>query len=339
MIIKRIIINRILFIGIFFGVFLFFYFTESSGGIFRLFTSPSQKNAVAKINEKIVTKEEFLSVFQEMAEARPSEINSSDTTFKLEVLNTLINQHILLQEANKQKIELSPKEIDQYIERLKIRFKTEKEFQAELKKRNITISDLKKQIETEIKLSRLLIQEVYSKVSPVTSAEVYEYYCKHSSEFYEPPQVHLRHILIRVPKEASIQDRNIAYKRAEQALSRLRKGESFAKVANEMSDCESKNRGGDLGWIRKGIWATEPAFEHAAFNLSVGEISGIIETRYGFHILLIEGKKDERFLSFSEVSERIRQQLTSDIIKKRFNEYLTELKKKYQIKIYPENIP
>jgi len=112
---------------------------------------------------------------------------------------------------------------------------------------------------------------------------------KREEEFSKFVSIKVRHILFKADKDdpASL---HAAYKKARVALDRLRNGEDFAKVAREMSEDEgTAARGGDLGWIVKGIMVKP--FEAAAFKLRPGEISGIVQTGYGFHIIKVEGRR------------------------------------------------
>jgi peptidyl-prolyl cis-trans isomerase C len=129
-----------------------------------------------------------------------------------------------------------------------------------------------------------------------------------------------------VDKSASSADREAARKKIEALRKRLLAGEDFAQLAKDNSDCPSgKRSGGDLGWFKRGRMLKE--FENAAFALKPGELSDIVETPAGYHIIKVHEKHAERVISFEEVKGDLRQDL---IMKKKgevFERWLTERKK------------
>lgn len=141
------------------------------------------------------------------------------------------------------------------------------------------------------------------------SARVRAFYDEHPERFKQPERVRARHLLIRVASDASEEDVAKARERAEAGLARIRGGEDFAAVASELSeDPGSKDRGGDLGFFTRGQMV--PPFEEAAFALQVGEVSDVVETPFGFHIIKVE----ERHLpDFDQVKEVFRQQAKATV--------------------------
>src|SRR5262249_16619643 len=119
-----------------------------------------------------------------------------------------------------------------------------------------------------------------------------------------PNQVHVQHILFKTvgqPDAAVEEIRN----RAEDALKQAKKGAKFDELAKKYSeDPGSKDKGGDLGWIRQG--QTVPEFEKTAFSLAAGQISDLVKTQYGFHIIKVLEKQNPHTKPFEEVKESIR---------------------------------
>ncbi|MEA3305560.1 MAG: peptidyl-prolyl cis-trans isomerase, partial [Candidatus Omnitrophota bacterium] len=133
--------------------------------------------------------------------------------------------------------------------------------------------------------------------------EIYEdelkyYYDTHMDEFGHPESIRARHILFKDENEAA------------DVLKKLKNGEDFAETAKKYSTGPTKDRGGDLGYFEKGKMV--PEFEEAAFVLNVGEISGIVKTQFGFHIIKLEDKKEAWAESFDEVKEKIKTTLLKD---------------------------
>lgn len=134
------------------------------------------------------------------------------------------------------------------------------------------------------------------------------YYDSHLDEFKTAESVRVRHILIKVEEAASESAKKPARDRAEEILQKVRAGEDFAKLAKEYSqDPVSKAKGGDLGFIQKGRMV--PEFEKVAFSLKPGEVSDIVETVSGFHIIKGEQKKEPVQEPFDKVREAVKEKV------------------------------
>jgi peptidyl-prolyl cis-trans isomerase D len=152
----------------------------------------------------------------------------------------------------------------------------------------------------------------FEKTAEVTDADVQQEYTTNKSERYTAPEeVHARHILFQVPRDADVKKREEIKSRATATLERLKKGEDFASVAKQMSDdAATKDKGGDLGFIARG--RAEEALENAAFALQPGELSGVVETRYGYHLVKVEERHAAREKPLDEVREEIQKTLRAE---------------------------
>lgn len=170
---------------------------------------------------------------------------------------------------------------------------------------------------TDMMLNDLIANEYLKfKVTELSSASVLDeeikmYYKAHKDEFTAPEMVRARHILVRVDKSASEGEKKAANSKLSGILKRAKAGEDFAKLAAEFSeDPGAKEKGGDLGFFQKGSMVSE--FETAAFSLKPGEISGIVETQFGHHIIKVEEKKSSVLEPFESVSRKIKDKILSD---------------------------
>lgn len=149
------------------------------------------------------------------------------------------------------------------------------------------------------------------KSSPVQEEELKSYYKAHKEDFGMPEEVRARHILVLVDKAASAADKKKARGKIEDIMSKIKAGEDFVKLASEYSeDSGSKAKGGALGYFKRGKMV--PEFEKAAFALKPGEVSDIVETKYGFHIIKAEAKKDALFEPFERVQGKIKEKIFSE---------------------------
>ncbi len=159
-----------------------------------------------------------------------------------------------------------------------------------------------------------LAEKVVDKVA-VTDEQIKQWYSLHLSDLMQPEAVHVKHILVKDKKDA------------EKLLAKLKKDKTqFAKLAMDNSlDPGSKTAGGDLGFVNRG--QTVPEFEKAAFNTPVGELSDIVETQFGFHILMIEDKRANAPIPLENIKDQIVQKL-------KFENYLKPLQDKAVIKMF-----
>jgi peptidyl-prolyl cis-trans isomerase D len=128
----------------------------------------------------------------------------------------------------------------------------------------------------------------YAAAAAPSASEIQAYYDQHlANDFTKPEQVHARHLLVRVASDASDEERAAARKRIEGLRAEIAAGADFATVAKEHSDDRGSGaQGGDLGWFPRG--KMDPAFEKAAFALEPGTLSDVVETPFGFHLILVE---------------------------------------------------
>ena len=168
-------------------------------------------------------------------------------------------------------------------------------------------------------ISLLLKKEIEGKVK-VSDEEIKNFYDKRSSEFKAGEEVKVSHILTATEAEARA------------AYEKIKKGESFAAIAKQVSrDNASAQRGGDLGTIKRGQMV--PEFEQYAFRLKAGEMSEPFKTRFGYHIIKVTGKKEGAQLSFEEVKESLHRRLMAEKQKDIFDTMIEDLKKEAKLNI------
>jgi peptidyl-prolyl cis-trans isomerase C len=179
-----------------------------------------------------------------------------------------------------------------------------------------------------------LKHEILSKIN-IPDEDLKKYYEGHKDEFKTPEMVKVRHILVKVDESAPEKDKKAARKKAEGILKRIKAGEDFAKLAAEVSDDPgSKENGGEIGFFPKGRMVK--SFEDAAFALKPGEVSGLVKTQYGYHIIKLEEKKPAGVQTFDEVKENIRQKLVQDQTKSDVLAFIEKAMKDAKVEIHPE---
>lgn len=144
----------------------------------------------------------------------------------------------------------------------------------------------------------------------VTPAEIQTYYDANSSTFITEEQVRGRHILLQSPEAPDSPADQAVKAELETLIERIKAGESFAELATALSQDFTKDKGGDLGWVSRGIMVEE--FEEALFSTKVGELSAPVRTPFGWHVILVEERRDAAQQPLDEVRETVRKTLAAD---------------------------
>lgn len=183
--------------------------------------------------------------------------------------------------------------MEEQLKKVEGQFSSSAEFQRELEREGLTLEKLKRRFRSQVKrelLKQKLIDKLVSQVK-VSDGEVRSFYEGHKDSL--PPQkeaVRVSHILLTV--EPSPQTQTMVLERAKKVLQMLKGGEDFAQLAKEYSDDPSASSGGELGWFARGDMV--PEFDQVAFYLQVGEISDLVRTRFGYHIIKVQEREGDR---------------------------------------------
>lgn len=250
------------------------------------------------------------------------------------IVNRLIEEELIRQEVQRQGIQVTKEEVDAEFERYKGRFKSEEQFNSFLKHGRTTVEEIRARLERSAALNKLLTKLGQLAVSDEDIQKAYESGIK---MYTEPEQVHARHILVKVAENAPADQVEAAKKKAAEALKRLKKGEDFAAVAKEMSDdAVSREKGGDLGFFRRGVMV--PKFEEAAFALKPGEMTKEpVRTPFGFHLIEVLERKAERVKPLDEVRDQITESLKNRNLFKARRELVERLRKEGKVEnLLPE---
>lgn len=185
-------------------------------------------------------------------------------------------------------------------------------------------------------ISQEYLAKVVTAGVTVPEEELKKYYQEHEKDFLLPEQIKVRHILISSTKESRPEEKEKARTKAEMVLQRLNKGEDFAKLAGEFSEDQvSASKGGELAPITLGKTNSEE-FEQAAFALKTGDISGIVATSYGFHIIKMVEHQGKRTAPFGEAGDFIYSKLKAELEQKKVQEFIEQAVKDAGIEVFGE---
>ncbi len=290
-------------------------------------TKPSEKNA-AVVNGVAIPMDQYTKELDIQVDriSRQGQQLSDDQMVMLKnnILDSLIERELLYQQSRKDGIQITDQKIDEQLNSIKERFPSEDEYKNALSKMSLTESEIKTQIEHGLAIRELIDQQVTSKVE-VTEQESKAYYDENPQMFKQPEQVKASHILIKVDPKDDDAKKAEARQKIEAVQEKLKNGGDFAALAKEYSEGPSGPKGGDLGYFRRGQMVKP--FEDAAMALQPSEVSEIIETQFGYHIIKVEDKKPERVLTYAEVKDQIMGRMKQQKIEKEAAKYVDQLKK------------
>jgi parvulin-like peptidyl-prolyl isomerase len=241
--------------------------------------------------------------------------------FKKQLLDNMINNVLIRQAAEERGIAVSDEEIDAQIEDLKAGFPSEEEFNTALADANLTLDDLKQQLRDQLATQRLMEELVGD--AEVTDEEIAAYYEENQATFEEQAAVRASHILFDKEDKAT----------AEEVLAEVNAGGDFAALATEHSkDPGSAAQGGDLGWSDPARpFVTE--FQEALDALEVGEVSVLVESEYGWHIIKVNEEREQRTKPLEEVRDQIEQAVLQQRNIEAYQAFLEEVRADAEIEI------
>ncbi len=287
---------------------------------------------VAIVNGSIITGEEFnkeLSQVKQRISQQGLEISSPQFEgIRNEVLDNLINLELLFQESQNNGIKVEKEAIDSQITSLKQKFPNDTEFEKLLSELKLSEQALKLQIKKRIAIQELIKTQIANKIK-IPGEESKVFYDTYPDLFKQPERIKASHILIKVEPDADETKKSEAKEKIKTIQLKLKKGEDFAALAKEFSEGPSKTNGGDLGYFQRGQMVKP--FEDVAFALKTEEVSDIVETQFGYHLIKVVDKKPEKTILYENAKDDLAQHLKQEKTKQEVNEYIQKLRAKSKI--------
>ena len=287
---------------------------------------------VARVNTHTITRDELERAVRsaeiQAGQALPPQFR--DQVYR-SVLDRLVSFHLPLQESETLSISADDAAVDARIESIRASFPSDDAFETQLSSWETTLDALREETRRDLVVERVLESAVLPDVD-VDVETARAFYELHSAQFSEGGGVRARHILIGLSPDANDQEKAEARDRAERLRRDAANGTDFAELARTHSeDPGSAANGGDLGVVVRG--QTVPTFEAALFALEPGELSEVIETPFGVHVIQMVEREAERTTPFAEASVQIREFLIEQKQQARTAAFIEELKTKGDIEI------
>jgi len=289
-------------------------------------------DVLARVNGEAVNKTEFDRAVSAL-EARnggPVPAQQRDRVLR-QVLDQIVDYKLLIQEGRARKIEATDAEVDARMKEIQTQFPTEDAFKQMLTARKTTLEQVRSDIRQDITVQKLIENAIADKVA-VKPEQVTDFYSKNPDQFKQPERVRASHILIMVPKGSDDAAKTAARTKAADILKDVKAGKDFAALAKQHSqDPGSAPKGGDLGFFQQGQMVGP--FNDVAFKLTPGQVSDLVETEFGFHIIKVAEKQAARTVPLDEVRPQLEQYLERTNREQQTDAFVNGLKTKGKIEI------
>lgn len=263
-----------------------------------------------RINGEAISNQRFQSFYVEYRDSKGVAIGARGDQLDLlkrlrrEAMDLLIEQMLVAQQAEKTGVKIDEGAADNAFAELRGVFDDDQAFELKLEEDGFTAESLRTHL-GRMTAAQQYLDGIREQAAEVTEKDLEQYYEDNKYRLTLPEQVRVRHILITWKPMGKQDDRAFIRESMQPILARARAGEDFAALAREFSDdYATKQMGGDTGFFHRGQMA--PAFEEAAFALEPGEISDIVETSFGVHIIKLEQRQEEELLAYDDIHDRLR---------------------------------
>ncbi len=250
------------------------------------------------------------------------------------VLEVLIGQRLLWQQAKQKDIMVSDAEVEQAIAEVKGRFESEQAFLDRIGQSGFSEQTYKEDLKQQLSVRRYVSEDLAKEVT-VSDEEIDEFYKANLESMQRPEQVQARHILIKLEASADEATDTAARGKIDKLLEDAKGGADFAELATNNSEGPSAARGGDLGFFGRGQMV--PAFEQAAFALQPGELSGVVRTQFGYHIIKSEARRGGETATKEEAADQIREHLQQQKLQQHVQDHVKGLRDQAEVEVLVSN--
>jgi len=304
----------------------------AAGIVFGLFGYRFDFSKTVATVDGIAIKQSEIDTYMELLKNQdptnfPPDTDPSYRIYQVNILDSSIQLRLLQKYAKANDLTVTKKEIDDAYQNIVKQYPSVSDFEKNLAAEKITIAFLRSELENQLLINKVMAK-VFADIT-ISDAEMQKYYEDNKNSLFNvPEQIRVSHILIifNIPSGGTITDqiKTEALKKITEVNQKLKSGQDFAELAKANSDdTTSAVNGGDIGYISKG--QTVPEFENVAFSLKVGEVSGIVETSYGYHIIKVTDHKDPYIKTYDEVKDTIKSNIQSEKQKKIWGDFIKSL--------------
>jgi len=290
------------------------------------------QEAVARVNGVAISAVELKRAGKVMLAGQRGVSPSADQQkeFEKQALTQLVSAELLYQAGQKLEVKDLDKNVADKMAQGKAKFTNEQDFLKAMKDMDMEEKDLRDYTRRDLIITNFIEKTIVPKVM-VSEEDARKFYDQNPDKFTKPEAVKASHILLGIDQKAGAEEKKTAREKAEKLRKELLAGADFEALAKGNSTCPSSQQGGDLGYFGQGQMV--PAFEKAAFALKKGEISDVVETQFGYHIIKLTDRKAAEKVDFKEARPRIEDYLKNQKVGVAVNDYLTEARKTAKIEM------
>lgn len=249
------------------------------------------------------------------------------------VMEQLITKALLDQQVKAENIEIGEAEVEEAIANIRRQIPPGASLEQQLEMMGITVQEMRDQIQEGLAIEKLLESKVAADVEP-SEEEITAFYEEHRETYFTRPEsAQASHILLDTREAADDAARQAIREKLEGIRTAILEGADFAEKAGEHSSCPSGQQGGSLGEFGRGQMV--PAFEEAAFSQELDKVGPVIETQFGYHIVLVTARSEAGEISLEETRDDIAQYLGNQKREQAVEDYITQLRENAEVEIIP----
>jgi len=310
----------------FFAILLFLILFLSDTAIAKVFD-----RVVAKVNSEIITLSSVNERVELIKQKMRGDYQGGEEEVLDEALNTIVEEKLQLQEGKKRGLVVDDSSVEAAVKNIEQKNGLQEgQLAVMLESEGRSMESYKNHIRDQILVSKVVRFELGSRVN-ISGSKITKYYHNNQKDFWEPGKARVRHILILTEEGLSADKKKEKYLLAKSILREVKGGRDFAAAAKEYSEDISASEGGDVGFVEKGKMV--PEFENAVYRMKEGEISDIVETEYGYHIIKVDKILSGRTLPLKDVNNKIQLILSKKKQNSAYEEWMNELRKSAFIEI------
>ena len=291
----------------------------------------SQKDVAAKVNGDTISTTQVNEQLDQLKKQYPTMFTGADgegrlLDFKQRIVDNLVNTKLVEQAAKDKGITVSDADIQKQVDTLRANFKDQAQFEAALKSAGMTVDTLKSSIRQQLVTNKLMEQLAAN--NKVTDKDIQDYYNNNKVQFAQKAQKRASHILFKASDKAT----------AQKVLKDIKAGKiTLSEAAKKYSiDTVTAAKGGDLGWPNGTSYV--PEFQAALDKLSKGQMTGLVQSTYGWHIITVTDTRAAKQQSLTEVKAQIQQIIVQKRKAEAYQTFLDQLRKDAKIEILLEDL-
>jgi len=317
-------------------VILFIFVLLSVSTALLYSAGSKQKNAVASVNGVLIPKgflDREIRRFEQQALSQGQTVDENQRSeLSRQALDTLIDIELLYQESQRRGFEISEERIEEQVKDLQTQLGDGEGYASALEQIGISDGELRSEFRRQLAIQEMIDTDI-SPANTVSEQESTEFYESNPAFFFSPEQVRASHIIILVSPDAGEEQKSEARSRITEIRERIRAGEDFAELANQFSEDGSSASGGDLGFFQRGQMVKP--FADAAFSLAIGELSEVVTTQYGLHLIRVTDRKEESVVPYEQAQLQIFQYLQREKTMVAIEQLAVELRGRAEIEEFP----